>query len=833
MAAEARADLAAVFRELVARDAARGAAGDAGRSAAHSDALPAHLRPVGAGGGSVAADALMAGRRPLRLFAQRHDEYYTAHGEDAEWIAETYFNTRDVLKAWSGAEEEGRREDEAAAASSAPLWTVNLRPQKVVTILRDALLRRHLRVELWRREGGEWRLSKEGSPGNLQAFDELLLDRSLATSPVVMAVKEGSNGGGQRVLGVAFADATERLLEVCEFVDDDKFSNLRSAVVQRGVAECLLGRASGRSEAEQRRLVAVLEECKVVVTQEHRATTGAFSPADSEQELRRLAGAVQQQQFALLEQRNALQALSWLVRYLDLLRDESSHGRFRLRGFDLAQFVRLDAAAVEALNLFPQASDSNKNMSLFGLLNKCCTASGGRLLAQWLRQPLVSVEALTRRHNLVEALVEDAQLRQSLRDEHLKRAADLDRFCKRVQRGQAGLEDVVGAYLFLTRLPALAQALRGYEGRHAALLHGDFTQRVEQAMRDVAQLEAMVEQTVDQAAIKRHEYLINPQFDPKLKRLSEEKKAVLAELEEARGEVARDVELDEAKVKLNRQGAHGYHLRISRKDEKAIRGRADYTSLETRKDGVRFTSMRVRQLSRRFEAAAAEYERLQESIVAKCLEVVATYTPVLEALDALLAELDVLLSFAHVAANAPTPYVRPALLPMGAGVLELRACRHPCLEMQDHVSFIPNDVNMRAGESNVQVITGPNMGGKSTFIRQTGVAVLMAQIGSFVPCESATVSVVDCILARVGAGDSQLRGVSTFMKEMVEAAAILRSASRNSLLIIDELGRGTSTYDGFGLAWAIAEHIATQIGAFALFATHFHELTALASEAKG
>jgi len=211
------------------------------------------------------------------------------------------------------------------------------------------------------------------------------------------------------------------------------------------------------------------------------------------------------------------------------------------------------------------------------------------------------------------------------------------------------------------------------------------------------------------------------------------------------------------------------------------------------------------------------------------MNIAMSYMPVLETAHQIVAEIDVFTTLAFVSSSAVPPYVKPIITPSD-GNIELNQCRHPVLESQTDFTYIPNNAELIRGESSFQIITGPNMGGKSTFIRSIGVNILMAQMGCFVPCSSAHIPICDSILARVGASDSQLRGVSTFMAEMLETSSILSSATRNSLIIIDELGRGTSTYDGFGLAWAISEYVCKKLDSFCLFATHFHELTQLQEE---
>ncbi|KAJ3300092.1 MutS-like protein [Borealophlyctis nickersoniae] len=754
----------------------------------------------------------------IRLFERNNGEYYSVHGEDALYVAQNVYKTSSVIKYLGG---EGPR-----SVPSCTLSRLN-----TIAFLKDLLLVKLYRVEIWVAEGRKasaWKIGKRASPGNLQDIEDMVFTNSdVATSPVVLAVKVGGKGD-QKLVGVAYTDATTmRVLGVSEFVDNDTFSNFESLLIQLSVKECVL--PDDTQSYELKKISAILDRCGIVVTERKK---GEFQLKDIEQDLSRLlADDVSPASLPEFELKLAMGSLACLIKYLGLLSDESNFNQYALGHHDLSQYMKLDASALKALNLMPGPLDgSNKSMSLYGLLNKCKTAQGSRLMAQWLKQPLMSLSDIEMRQNIVEALYDDTQLRQSLQEEHLKSFPDLHRLAKRFQRGNATLQDVVRVYQVVIRLPLLKEALEGYQGDHQGLFEEVYISKLKEYIENVAMLQELVETTIDLAAVENHEFMIKPDFDEELQKTRAEMNEIFEQLEPEAVQVAEDLGVEyEKKLKFEKSSVYGYYLRLSRNDSSKIRGNRDYIELATRKDGVYFTTSTLKKLSDTFTDLSAEYEKLQGNLVKEVIGTTSTYFPVLELLNQLVAHLDVLVSFAHVSIHAPTPFVRPKLTKRGEGDVLLEASRHPCLEMQD-VSIIDNDVEMIRDQSVFQIITGPNMGGKSTYIRQIGMIALMAQAGCFVPCRSARLPVFDSILARVGAGDSQLKGVSTFMAEMLETGAILRAATKDSLIIIDELGRGTSTYDGFGLAWAISEHIATNINCFALFATHFHELTALAEQ---
>lgn len=522
---------------------------------------------------------------------------------------------------------------------------------------------------------------------------------------------------------------------------------------------------------------------------------------------------------------------------MENLDDTENNGKFEFTIGSLDTYMIIDSAAAEAVNLLPKSDHPSQFGSIYGVLNRCTTKMGPKLLERWLRQPLLDDVEINKRLDIVELMNHSTHFRNKLVDGPLKGCPDVSTILAKMARKRGvGLTEVYKVYIFTKALPGilgvceeLVEETMHDENNPLYKQAQTFQKKIVEPLNNLTDKFEMYHKLVDHVIDldELPSLMVNSKHDPELQELAKRRASIRKSANKIVIE-ANDNWASFTEVKLDSSQVHTFYLRsCSSDDERQLRSNnKNVKILSLQKNGVHFTTQELESLSNDMLDVDEQYEQQQQHLVDKAVETANTYMPVVEAACSLISELDVLTGFA-IAAAQMDGYVRPEVLPKGQGIIDYEQGRHPCVELMDHVNFIPNDYKFIRDEKNFQLITGPNMGGKSTYIRSIGCITLMAQVGSFVPCSKAKLSVVDSILCRVGAGDAVQKGISTFMAEMLEAAVIIKTATADSLIIIDELGRGTSTSDGFGIAFGICKYIAKQLKSHCLFATHFHELTAL------
>jgi DNA mismatch repair protein MutS len=533
--------------------------------------------------------------------------------------------------------------------------------------------------------------------------------------------------------------------------------------------------------------------------------------------LERQLGVATLRGFGLDEREPAVEAAAAALAYArETQHSELEHVReLSVRG--AGDRMVLDPTTLANLEVFRNLREGGRKGTLLSVLDRTATAPGGRTLRDWLRRPLRDPEAIGRRQRAVSALVEEAAVRERAR-ERLARIGDLERLLSRAVLGSLGPREAASLRDSLDELPGLLAEVDPIGGSPSELLAA--LAGTDPAAALAAELSRVLAEEppvslADGGVIAEG---VDPELDRTRSLAGDSKRHILAM--EAREREATGI--SSLKIRYNR--VFGYYVEVTKAN--ASRVPDHYIRKQTLVGAERYVTPEIKELEEQVLSAEERQLALEAEHFRRLVAEVVHAGPALTRAAAAVGTLDALAAFAEVAAR--NRYVAPGIGPPGAPIV-IEEGRHPVVEATTSEPFVPNDTEIDSESSQIVVLTGPNMGGKSTYLRQVALIVLMAQAGSFVPAARAEIGVVDRIFTRVGASDDLARGESTFMVEMIETANILHHATAESLVVLDEVGRGTATFDGLSLAWAIVEFLHEEGRGKTLFATHYHELTELAA----
>ena len=517
----------------------------------------------------------------------------------------------------------------------------------------------------------------------------------------------------------------------------------------------------------------------------------------------------------------AISSINALIEYIEETQKTSLDHINKITVYQISKYMALDINARRNLEITEKMRDKSKKGTLLWVLDKTSTSMGGRLLRRWLSDPLVDVNEINKRLDAVEELKDNIILRGDV-VENLKKVYDIERLTGKMAYGNANARDMVTLKNSLLKLPEVKKCLSECKS--------DLLKELYENLDELQDIYGLIEKAIvdDPPMTITDGGIIKLGYDPeidKLKTAQTEGKNWLIKLEADEKE---KTGIKNLKVGFNK--VFGYYLEVTKSNLNLVPER--YIRKQTLTNAERYITEELKNLENQILGAEEKVVNLEYDAFTKIRQEIAKNVVRLQTTSEVVSTLDVLASFATVAEDMN--YCKPNV--NNFGTIDIKNGRHPVIEkILGTGAFVENDTHLDKDENRLAIITGPNMAGKSTYMRQVALITLMSQVGSFVPAESATIGVVDKIFTRVGASDDLSMGQSTFMVEMMEVATILKEATPNSLVILDEIGRGTSTYDGLSIAWAVAEYIADKekCGAKTLFATHYHELTELEEKIDG
>lgn len=721
---------------------------------------------------------------PGALIAMRVGDFYEFYGEDAETAAGALEITLTGREDGSN----GRVSMAGVPYHSVERYLARLVQQGYKVALCDQVEDPKLAKGLVKRE-----VTRVLSAGTL--MDDSMLESSSNNFLAAVCVLDGR-------AGLAMLDPSTGEFIVTEIEGTSVADRLLQEIARLRPSELLY------SEEEKEIGETAVRSLGVSGTEEKR-----LSLDRAERSLLRHFNVVNLQGFGVEGKSGAVTAASMVLEYarshgLDLKHIDS------LSTYSTESFMKLDPATRRSLELTQNIADGSRRYTLIDVLDETETAMGARLLKRWVEQPLLERGPIERRHEAVGRLIEHALVRGDLRDA-LQKVRDIERLTSRASTGLASPRDLASLRDSLLALPVLDDALRKvalgrlHELRAKTSDHGDLARHLEKALIQ------------DPPHVLREGGVIKAGFDRELdalRELGKSGKSYIAALEKTEREATG---IDRLKVGYN--SVFGYYLEVGNANKHKVP--ENYIRKQTLANAERYITAELKEHESAVLGAEEKAVALETDIFTRLRSRVAENASALLQTARAIAEIDVLVSLAEAAVKMR--YTRPEIT--DDDVLELEEARHPVVEAHAPL-FVSNDLGL--GTTRLVVLTGPNMSGKSTYLRQTALIVLMAQIGSFVPATKARMGLCDRIFTRVGAKDELATGQSTFMVEMVESANILNNATAKSLVILDEVGRGTSTYDGLAIAWAMVEHLA-RARAKVLFATHYHQLNALDGQVQG
>ena len=600
--------------------------------------------------------------------------------------------------------------------------------------------------------------------------------------------------------GLAYSDVSTGEFATTQIVEGNNFLKLLNELVRVAPAEIVVNQEMYQSKNELKaindRLVTYIDISKNV---EENINVSGYEK--------------------LNDAKYAKVATQMLFSYIHETQKNDMRHILKIEYYSVNKYMSLDAIARKNLELTETLRDRSKKGSLLWVMDKTSTSMGGRLLRRWIEKPLNSVNEINYRLDSVEELKSSSMKRGEIM-EKLKRVYDIERLTSKISYGTVNARDMIALKNSLTMLPDLKKSLESMQSNYLVKLNDELD-----VLEDVAKLidNAIVEEppiSVKEGGI------IKASYDEEVNRLrkaSTEGKNWIVELEAKEKEATG---IKTLKVGFNK--VFGYYIEVSKSYVNMVPDR--FMRKQTLTTGERYITDELKEIESTILGAQDKVVNLEYEIFTKIRDTVANEISRLQQSSIIVATIDALCSLAEIADKYN--YRRPIV--DESDDIIIKEGRHPVVErIIPTGEFVPNDTVLNESTDRINIITGPNMAGKSTYMRQVALILLMAQVGSFVPADSAKIGVVDKIFTRVGASDDLASGQSTFMIEMNEVANIITNSTKKSLLILDEIGRGTSTFDGLSIAWAVIEHLAKKTGARTLFATHYHELTELENKIDG